>query len=59
MQYSSLIHSLFINQENRCNNCDGCSLTSQTLNLLSGGHQFECHKFEGHYSLTWSLTLEF
>jgi hypothetical protein len=55
----NLIHSLFINQENRCNTCDGCSLTSQTLSLLSGNHQFECYKSEGHCSFTWSLTLEF
>jgi len=58
MQYSSLIHSLFINQENGCNSYE-CSLINQTLSLLYEDHQFEYYKSEDHYSLTWSLTTGF
>ena len=35
---------------------EGCSLTGQALGLLLKGHQFEFHKPQGHWRLTWSLT---
>jgi hypothetical protein len=30
--------------------------TGQILSLLFKGHQFESHKPQGHWRLTWSLT---
>jgi len=37
-------------------NFKGCSSTDQVLNLFFRGYQFECHKPQGHWRLTWSLT---
>jgi hypothetical protein len=34
----------------------GCSLIGQTLNLLPINHQFEYHKPQGRWRLTWLLT---
>jgi hypothetical protein len=31
-------------------------LTGQILGLFLIGHQFESHKLQGHWSLTWLLT---
>jgi len=33
-----------------------CSSTSQILSLLFRNHQFESHKSQGYWRLTWSLT---
>jgi len=32
------------------------SLIGQTLGLFSRNHQFESHKSQSHWKLTWSLT---
>jgi hypothetical protein len=37
-------------------NPDGWSLTGQVLSLFSRCHQFECHKPQVHWRLTWPLT---
>jgi hypothetical protein len=37
-------------------NPKGCSSIDQVLGLLPKGHQFEAHKPQGHWRLTWSLT---
>jgi len=37
-------------------NPERCSSTGQTLSLLIRGHQFESHKPQGHWRLTWVLT---
>jgi hypothetical protein len=37
-------------------NSERCSLTDQVLGLLSRSYQFESHKPQGHYRVTWSLT---
>jgi hypothetical protein len=37
-------------------NPDRCSLTSQVLSLFFRCHQFECHKPQIHWRLTWSFT---
>jgi hypothetical protein len=43
--------------KNRLNlNHEGCSSTGQTLGLLPRGHQFESHKPQDYWRLTWSLT---
>jgi hypothetical protein len=34
---------------------EGCNSTGQVLDLLSRYHQFESHKPQDHWRLTWSL----
>ena len=43
-------------KKNHVWNLEGWSSTSQTLSLLPKCHQFESHKSQGHWRLTWSLT---
>jgi hypothetical protein len=38
-------------------NLEECSLTDETLDLLSRNHQFESHKPQSHCRLTWLLIL--
>jgi hypothetical protein len=38
-------------------NFKGCNSIGQTMCLLSRGHQFEFHRPQDHWKLTWSLTL--
>jgi hypothetical protein len=37
---------------------EGYNLTGQILDLFFRGHQFESHKPQGYWRLTWSLILE-
>ena len=37
-------------------NSTGCSSTGQILSLLLRCHQFESHKSQDYWRLTWSLT---
>jgi hypothetical protein len=34
----------------------GCSSIGQAMSLFSRNHQFECHKPQGCWRLTWLLT---
>jgi hypothetical protein len=47
-------HGLKINLANS----EGCNSIGQVLDLLFGGYQFECHKSQGYWRLTWSLISE-
>jgi hypothetical protein len=46
----------FIYQELQSFNPEGCGSTGQALGLLPRDHQFESHKPQDHWRLTWLLT---
>jgi hypothetical protein len=43
-------------EDKNASNYEGCNSTGQALGLFPRGHQFESHKPQGQWRLTWSLT---